>query len=78
MLRQNGSTKASTPPPAADFIVEHYGSVFFVRCQSAAAKKALVEFGEPNSPWFGDALAVEPRFIGGLVSSLRENGWSVR
>ena len=78
MPRQNGSTSTPAPPPAADFIVEHYGSVFFVRCQNAAAKKALVEFGERKSPWFGDALAVEPRFIGGLVSSLRENGWSVR
>jgi hypothetical protein len=78
MPGQNDSSNPSAASPEADFIVEHYGSVFFVRCQDETAQKALAEFGEPNSPWFGDALAVEPRFIGGLVSSLRENGWSVR
>lgn len=74
MIRQNASSKAPTPSPQVDFTVESYGNVFFVRCQTEAAKKALTELGEPNSPWFGDALAVEPRFIGGLLSSLREDG----
>jgi hypothetical protein len=75
--RRFGSSKPSAPSPGADFTVEDYGSVIFVRCQNEPARKALENFGEPNSPWFGNALAVESRF-GGLVSSLREDGWKVQ
>ena len=78
MPQQNGASKTSAPSPETDFIVDHYGSVFFVRCQHESAKKALAESGQPHGPWFGDALAVEARFIGGLVSSLREDGWRVQ
>jgi hypothetical protein len=78
MARHSGSSKTPTPSPQVDFTVENYGSLVFVRCQNESAKKALVEFAEPDAQWFGDALAVEPRFIGGLVSSLREDGWRVR
>ena len=60
-----------------DFTIENYGSVFLVRCVTEPAKLALRQSVEPDAQWFGDALAVEPRFIGGLVSSLREDGWSV-
>jgi hypothetical protein len=75
--RQQRSSKAPAPLPQLDFPIENYGSVFFVRCESESAKRALLQFAEPHAHWFGDALAVEPRFIGGLVSSLREDGWWV-
>jgi len=67
-----------TNSPQVDFTVENYGSVFLVRCVTEPAKLALLQSVEPDAQWFGDALAIEARFIGGLVSSLREDGWSVR
>jgi hypothetical protein len=76
--RQNRSVHSPTPPPQADFTVKCYGSVFFVRCETAFAKQALHHFVVPDAQWFGDALGVEGRFIGGLVSALREDGWRVR
>jgi hypothetical protein len=78
MARQTGSSKALTPSSQVDFTVENYGCVFFVRCETESAKKVLVGFGQLDGQWLGDRLAVEPRFIGGLVSSLRrEDGWKV-
>ena len=78
MAKPNGSSKTPTPPAQIDFTVENYGSTFFVRCEHESAKKALAEFNEPGSRWCGDRLAAEPRFVGGLVPSLREEGWKVK
>lgn len=78
MTRKSGSSKTPTSSPLADFTVEYYGSVFFVRCENESAKQVLRRLDEPGPLWFGDRLAVEPRFVGGLVSSLREDGWRVR
>ena len=78
MSKQTRPSKTSTPSLQTDFTVENYGSVFFIRCHTERAKKFLVQSVEPDAQWFGDALAVEPRFIGGLLSSLREDGWRVR
>ncbi len=77
MSSQNRPVHSSAPPPQVDFTVECYGSVFFVRCETAFAKEALHHLVVPDAQWFGDALGVEARFIGGLVSALREDGWSV-
>ena len=77
MPRQDSSSTIS-PSPEVDFSIENCGSVFFVRCGSESARKHLAEFVESDSQWFGNALAVEPRFVGGLVSSLREDGWRVQ
>ena len=69
-------TKSLSGP--VDFTIENYGSVFIVRCDTERAKNALRQLVVPDAQWFGDALGIEPRFIGGLVSSLREDGWRVR
>lgn len=69
------------PSPASlpvDFTVQNYGTIFLIRCENDAATAMLVEAVEADAQWFGHALAVEPRFIGGLVSSLRADGWTVR
>jgi hypothetical protein len=73
-----GQARKTSPSPEVDFTVENYGSVCFVRCEPPSEKEALAAFDEPGSRWFGDRLAEEPRLIGGLVSSLREDGWAVR
>ena len=78
MTRQNGSSRIPTSSPQADFTVESFSSVFFVRCENESAKQALLRLDEPGPLWFGDRLAVEPRFIGRLLSSLREGGWRIR
>jgi hypothetical protein len=69
------TSPTSTP---VDFTVENYGSVFLLRPQNGAAMAMLVEAVEADARWFGNVLAVEARFIGGLVSTLREDGWTVR
>lgn len=78
MSSKSRSVDSSTSPPQVDFIVECYGSVFFVHCETAVAKEALHHLVVPDAQWFADALGVEARFIGGLVSTLREDRWRVR
>ena len=78
MSNRNHSVKTSSPSAELDFTIENFGSIFFIRCKTACAKTFLVKFVEPDAQWLGDALAVEPRFIGGFVSSLREHGWIIR
>ena len=61
----------------ADFKVENHGTVFLVQPLNVAAQAHLEENVEEDAQWFSGALVVEHRFIGGLVSSLREDGWEV-
>jgi hypothetical protein len=63
---------------AVDFTVENHGSIFLIRCYHEQASEALAESVEPDAHWFGDALAVEPRYVASLVAALHHNGWSVR
>ena len=70
--------KAPLPAAAVDFTIENYCTIFLIRCNTDRGKQFLFQAVEPDAQWFGDALAVERRFIGGLASSLREDGWTVR
>jgi hypothetical protein len=60
-----------------DFIIENHGSVFLVRPTNEGAVQHLRENVQGDASWFGDALAVEHRFIENLVAQLREEGWTV-
>ena len=78
MSKQNRPSKTTSPSPQVDFTVECYRSVFLVRCETELATEALLQLVVPDAQWFGNLLGVEGRFIGGLVSALREDGWRVR
>lgn len=60
-----------------DFTFENHGSIVLCRPQNEAAAEHLLNNVGSESPWFGDALAVEPRYVAGLIEGLRDNGWSV-
>lgn len=77
MSNRNPSVSTSASSLQFDFTVENFGTIIILRCNTERAKTFLLKFVEPDAQWFGDALAVNARFIGGLVSSLREDGWRV-
>lgn len=58
----------------ADFRVEGWGgSVVLVRPLNEATEEFLAE--TTDGQWFGGALAVEPRYVEGLVEGLVEHGF---
>jgi hypothetical protein len=63
----------------ADFVFTNHGSVWLVTPKDSTVRRALAQRVDPNeAQWFGEALAVEARFVEGLALGLREEGFSVK
>jgi hypothetical protein len=58
-----------------DARVEGHGSVVLVRPLTDDACAWLTE--HTDGTWFGNALAVEPRYVCNLVAGMREHGFVV-
>lgn len=63
--------------PDADYLFENHGSVYLCRPTSGKAFAWLHEH-TVDGQWLGDALAVEPRFVDSLATSLEDDGWSTK
>ncbi len=61
--------------PSADAWVENHGTIFLVRPLTEPALAWLTE--HTDGTWFGNALAVEHRFVSDLVTGLRDAGFAV-
>jgi hypothetical protein len=58
-----------------DIIIENHGSVVLVRPITNTGHKWIDEHVDSEGwQWFGDALAVEPRYVGGLVEGAVNDG----
>lgn len=53
------------------------GSVCLVRPLSSRAAKWLAETAPEDAQYFGRALAVEPRYLDGVVAAIQEAGGKV-
>jgi len=60
-----------------DVIVWHDGSITLVRPVSDAAEQWIAEHVPDDAPWFGPALAVEPRYVDDLIAGMRDAGLEV-
>lgn len=58
-----------------DFTVEYHGSLVLVEPQHKAAAAYLR--WHTDGLWHGKALAVEPRYLDGLLDGLRADGFHV-
>ena len=61
----------------ADYKVEGSGTVYLLRPLNISAAENLKEHTNEEAQFFGNALAVEHRYIDDLVAQLREEGWEV-
>jgi hypothetical protein len=66
-----------TKTPTTDFTVRNEGSIFLLYPNTRQARLHLFD-NAGEAQWFGEALAVEHRFIADLVGQLQENGFTVR
>ena len=60
-----------------DYEVSGGGTVYILTPLNSAAKENLESGLSDEAMWFADGVAVEHRFIAGLVQQLREEGWLV-
>lgn len=58
-----------------DVQIEEHGSIVLIRPSNDNVKLFLQQV--TDGPWFGGALACEPRFVGEVVNGLLEAGFSV-
>jgi hypothetical protein len=63
--------------PEPDFTVSDHGTIVLVRPSTAAGNAHLASVVPEDAQWFGDALAVEPRFLGPLIQGLQDEGFTV-
>jgi hypothetical protein len=68
-------SQGSSPP---DIRVEDHGSIVLLRPLNETADQWLGENLDPNALTFGNAVAVEPRYVGPIVAGAREAGLEVR
>jgi hypothetical protein len=58
------------------FSVEDHGTIVLIRPHTVDVADWLVEHTEGQ--WWGLALAVEPRYVGPLVTALIEEGYALQ
>lgn len=60
-----------------ELTVEDHGSIFLIHAKTSDGLSALVDEVGDGATWFGNALAVEHRFVADAVMHLIENGFVV-
>lgn len=61
----------------SDFIFTDHGSLWMARPMNDDARQHLEENVSDEAQWMGGALAVEPRYVAGLVDGLQNSGYEV-
>jgi hypothetical protein len=73
------SGTSPTPDSAApDFRCEHHGSIFLLYPLSPSAQSWIEENLPSDVQWFGNAVAVEHRFIWPILEGIQDDGMVVR
>ena len=75
MERQRGGGDARDAP--RDFSIENHGSLYLVRPLTQQAKQWLRQSAPEEAQFMGSAMAVEPRYVEGVLEAAREEGLNV-
>lgn len=60
-----------------DYTATNHGSLYLVEPHNDTAYAWLMDHVSTETQWMGRAVAVEPRYVQGLVEQLREDGFTV-
>lgn len=65
-------------PECPCFSAENHGSIFLIRAHTddATAQLQLMKDEDPELQFFGNALAVEPRYVEQVIEQLRSAGFT--
>ncbi len=61
----------------ADFRYEDHGSVALIVPLNDEASEVLAERAPSDAPWWGNGLAVEPRYVGPILEDLDAEGFTI-
>jgi len=64
--------------PAPDLYVENHGSLFLVRPVTREGTEWLADTAPDDAQFMGNAMAVEPRYIAGVIEAAQANGIEVQ
>lgn len=70
--------QTNLPKPIRDVMIVNHGSLYLFEPTTVKAQEWLRENVSEDSQWFGDALAVEPRYASDLANALIAEGFIVR
>ena len=76
-MDSTNETRQKVQAVHADFICESHGSVFLLRPVSPAAFSWIEEHLPEDRQTFGNAVAVEARFIWAILEGLQDDGLTV-
>jgi hypothetical protein len=74
---ESRSSDLNTP----DFELENHGSVFLLRPLNSAAKNWMSEhlpIDDPETQFWGDSIAIEPRYVAPIVDGILADGLALR
>jgi hypothetical protein len=60
-----------------DFSVENHGSIFLLRPHTQSANMWVSEHIPDDAQFFGNAIAIEPRYISDIVAGIQNDGLAV-
>lgn len=61
-----------------DFTIENHGSIFLLRPNTVVAREWIVQNIQPDAQWYGDAVAVEHRYIDDIIDGITNAGMTIR
>jgi len=61
----------------ADFSFENHGTIWLCRPNNEDAREHLSTHVQEDAQWFGNAVAVEHRYVSDLAQHLQDDGFSV-
>jgi hypothetical protein len=65
---------ASGTSPTSDFRCENHGSIFLLHPLSQSARSWIEENLPSDAQWFGNAVAVEHRYIWAILEGIQNDG----
>jgi hypothetical protein len=78
MSSHNDSFAASgTSPTPVDFRCENHGSIFLLYPVSQSAQSWIEENLPSDVQWFGQAVAIEHRYIWSILEGIQNDGLAV-
>jgi hypothetical protein len=67
-----GRTRKSAA--ARDIVIRDYGRVVLLEALTSRAHEWLASYAQKDAQWCGEALAVEPRYVGPIIDAAQFDG----
>lgn len=63
---------------ASDFTLENHGSIVLLKPNKRASAKWLTDTAPEDAQFFGNALAIEPRYVSNVIEAARADRFNIQ